>query len=64
MINVKNMTHLVYLFIQILKKKNLMEEKDSKRANILVPLLIDDKQYCDIVLTLQYSLVYIYRKVS
>ena len=38
------MTHLVYLFIQILKKKNSMEEKDSKRADILVPLLIDEKK--------------------
>ena len=31
LINVKNMMHLVYLFVQILKKKNSMEEKDSKR---------------------------------
>ena len=45
LINVKNMTHLVCLFIQIQKEKNSMEEKDSKRADILVPLLIDEKKF-------------------
>ena len=41
LINIKNMTHLVYLFIQINKKKKSMKGKGSKRADILVPLLID-----------------------
>ena len=45
LINVKNMAHLVCLFIQIQKEKNSMEEKDSKRADILVPLLIDEKKF-------------------
>ena len=45
LINIKNMTHLVYLLIQISKKKNSMERKDSKRANILVPLLIDEIKF-------------------
>ena len=34
---------LVYLFIKIYKNKNSMKEKDTKRADIYVPLLIDEK---------------------